>query len=62
MNDHTQSTNTMPLNAIDMAREIHAALPGSQLVIIPSAAHLSNIEQPAAFTQAMLGFLEHAGK
>lgn len=24
MNDHTQSTNTMPLNAIDMAREIHA--------------------------------------
>jgi len=24
----------------------------------PSAAHISNIEQPQAFTSAMLGFLE----
>jgi 3-oxoadipate enol-lactonase len=43
-----------------MAREIHSALPGSELVIIPSAAHLSNIEQPDAFNEALLGFLDRA--
>ncbi|MGH8619138.1 MAG: 3-oxoadipate enol-lactonase [Burkholderiales bacterium] len=40
-----------------MARAIHEALPGSRLVLIPSAAHLSNMEQPAAFTKALLDFL-----
>lgn len=40
-----------------MARAIHEALPGSKLVMIPSAAHLSNMEQPAAFTRALLDFL-----
>jgi 3-oxoadipate enol-lactonase len=42
---------------VEMAREIHAALPGSELVIIPSASHLSNMEQPAAFTRALATFL-----
>lgn len=41
----------------EMARQIHANLPGSELCIIPSAAHLSNVEQPEAFNEAMLGFL-----
>lgn len=41
----------------EMAREIHANLPGSELVIIPSAAHLSNVEQAEAFNQAIGGFL-----
>jgi 3-oxoadipate enol-lactonase len=45
---------------VAMAREIHEAKPGSKLVIIPSAAHLSNIEQPQAFTSALLDFLETA--
>jgi pimeloyl-ACP methyl ester carboxylesterase len=45
-----------------MAREIHQAKPGSELVIIPSAAHLSNIEQAAAFDAALLGFLDRASK
>ena len=43
-----------------MAREIHQAKPGSKLVIIPSAANLSNIEQPEAFTAALLTFLKSA--
>jgi pimeloyl-ACP methyl ester carboxylesterase len=30
---------------------------GSKLVIIPSAAHLSNLEQPQVFTDALTGFL-----
>ncbi|HEY6239312.1 MAG TPA: 3-oxoadipate enol-lactonase [Burkholderiales bacterium] len=42
---------------VELSREIHAALPGSQLVIIPSASHLSNIEQPAAFMRALTIFL-----
>jgi pimeloyl-ACP methyl ester carboxylesterase len=27
------------------------------MVIIPEASHLSNVEQPAAFDQALTGFL-----
>lgn len=41
----------------EMARQIHANLRGSELLIIPSAAHLSNVEQPQAFNDALLGFL-----
>ena len=41
----------------DMARQIHANLRGSELLIIPSAAHLSNVEQPEAFNTALLLFL-----
>jgi 3-oxoadipate enol-lactonase len=45
----------------EMARHIHANLRGSELLIIPSAAHLSNIEQPAVFNRAMLEFLAQHG-
>ena len=51
-----------PGTPVAMAREIHDAKPGSELVIIPSAAHLSNIEQPQAFNAALLGFLERVAK
>jgi len=40
-----------------MAEEIHRNAPGSKLVMIANAAHLSNLEQPAAFTKAMQDFL-----
>ena len=42
---------------VALSREIHAALPGSELVIIPQASHLSNLEQPAAFNRALATFL-----
>ena len=42
---------------VAMSRAIHEAIPGSDLVIIPNASHLSNLEQPAAFDQALLDFL-----
>lgn len=45
---------------VAMARSIHDAMPGSRLVVIPSAGHISNIEQPEAFNHALLGFLEEA--
>ena len=40
-----------------MAREIHDSAPGSKLVLIPQAAHISNMEQPQAFSRAMEAFL-----
>ena len=40
-----------------MAREIQQNLPGAKLVLIPQAAHLSNIEQPEAFNRALAEFL-----
>ncbi|MGP1679481.1 MAG: 3-oxoadipate enol-lactonase [Giesbergeria sp.] len=51
-----------PGTPVAMAEEIHQALPGSTLVIIPSAAHLSNLEQPGAFNQALADFLDKAGR
>jgi len=51
-----------PGTPVAMAEEIRQALPGSKLVIIPSAAHLSNLEQPDAFNQALGDFLDKAGK
>jgi 3-oxoadipate enol-lactonase len=40
-----------------IGRAMQAKIPGAQLVIIPTAGHLSNIEQPEAFNQAVLDFL-----
>lgn len=41
---------------IEMAREIHDAVEGSQLKVIASAAHLSNIEQAEAFSNIVEDF------
>jgi len=43
---------------VAMSRAIHDAIPASELVVIPSASHLSNLEQPAAFNKALGDFLE----
>ncbi len=50
-----------PGTPVTAARTIHEHIAGSELVIIKSAAHLSNLEQPDAFTQALTGFLGRAG-
>lgn len=39
------------------SRAIHERIRGSALVILKSASHLSNIEQPEAFNKALLDFL-----
>jgi 3-oxoadipate enol-lactonase len=46
-----------PSTTVAHARRIHAAIPQSTLHIIPDAAHLSNVEQPARFTEILVGFL-----
>ena len=40
-----------------IGRAMQAMIPGAELVIMPTAGHLSNIEQPAVFNQAVLDFL-----
>jgi len=42
----------------EMARAIAANLPGAKLVVIPSAAHFSNVEQEKLFNDALVRFLE----
>jgi pimeloyl-ACP methyl ester carboxylesterase len=50
-----QDTLTPPAFSEEMQRGIA----GSQLVVIPRAGHMSNLEQPAAFNAALAHFLEH---
>src|SRR6185369_16214472 len=46
-----------PATTVEMSRTIHQRIAGSELVILKDAAHLSNLEQPDAFNEAVLGFL-----
>jgi len=47
-----------PGTPVEMARAIYAALPSAELVILRSASHLSNMEQPEEFNRVLLGFLD----
>jgi len=42
----------------EMSRIIQAEIPGAEMVVLPNAAHLSNIEQAAAFNEVLRGFLD----
>lgn len=42
---------------VESSRTMAAAIPGAQLVIIPGAGHVSNVEQPDAFNTALGMFL-----
>jgi 3-oxoadipate enol-lactonase len=46
-----------PGTPVAASQVIQQHIRGSELVILDSAAHLSNMEQPEAFTQALTGFL-----
>jgi pimeloyl-ACP methyl ester carboxylesterase len=39
------------------SEELYAAVPGSELVVLPEASHLSNVEQPDVFNAHLLRFL-----
>lgn len=47
-----------PGTPVAMSRAIHAALPSAELAILPSASHLSNLEQPEEFNRLLLSFLD----
>jgi 3-oxoadipate enol-lactonase len=42
------------------AQTLHAAIRASTLLVIPDAAHLSNVEQAEAFSKAVLDFLSRS--
>jgi 3-oxoadipate enol-lactonase/4-carboxymuconolactone decarboxylase len=46
---------------VEMAREVQAMIPGSELVVLREAAHLPTLEQPAQSTAAILGHLRRLG-
>jgi 3-oxoadipate enol-lactonase len=46
-----------PSTPPSQAEELHAAIQGSELVVLPDAAHLSNVEQPALFNRYLWAFL-----
>ncbi len=46
-----------PGTPVAASQTIHERIKGSELVILPAAAHLSNMEQPQAFNEAVLAFL-----
>jgi 3-oxoadipate enol-lactonase len=50
-----------PGTPVAASRVIHEQIQGSELVILKSAAHLSNLEQPEAFNQALMAFLPKVG-
>jgi 3-oxoadipate enol-lactonase len=50
-----------PATPVAASRVIHEQIQGSELVILKSAAHLSNLEQPEAFNQALTTFLARVG-
>ena len=46
-----------PGTPVAASEAIHEQIAGSELVVLKSAAHLSNLEQPDAFNEALLSFL-----
>lgn len=45
---------------LTVAEDLHAAISGSTLVVLPAAGHLCNIEAPEAFNRAVRNFLRDA--
>lgn len=49
-----------PATPVELARELAEGIPGADLVVVRDAAHLANVEQPAAVTAAVVEHLERA--
>lgn len=47
-----------PGTPVAASEAMHERIPDSKLVLLASAAHLSNVEQPEAFSKALLAFLQ----
>jgi 3-oxoadipate enol-lactonase len=48
-----------PGTPVAAAEAMQKRIPSSKLVVLPSARHLSNVEQPQAFNAALTGFLKN---
>jgi 3-oxoadipate enol-lactonase len=49
-----------PGTPVSFSKAIHERILKSKLVVVPSARHLSNVEQPASFNASLLEFLAQA--
>ena len=47
-----------PGTPVAASEAMHARIKGARLVVLPSAAHLSNVEQPEAFSAELTAFLK----
>lgn len=47
-----------PTTPPEASRAIQERIPGAALAVIDNGSHLCNVEQPAAFNRALLGFLD----
>lgn len=47
-----------PACTVDQGTVLHRLIDGSKMVVLQDAAHLSNIEQPAAFNSAVRAFID----
>jgi 3-oxoadipate enol-lactonase len=47
-----------PSTPASASETMHKRIPNSKLVVLPSARHFSNVEQPEAFNSALAGFLK----
>jgi len=47
-----------PSTPVAASEAIQGRIDGAELVVLPSASHLANVEQPEAFTAAVLDFLD----
>lgn len=52
---HGEKDAVIPMTA---AQNMHVQIKNSKLVVIPNAGHFSNLENPEAFNQHLLGFLK----
>ncbi len=43
---------------VSLMQQVQSQVPGARSAVIPGAGHLSNLEQPAAFNEALLAFLD----
>jgi 3-oxoadipate enol-lactonase len=46
------------ITPVKQSQFLHENIQGAKIILLPEAAHLSNIEQPELFNQAVAGFME----
>lgn len=51
-------SDRLPGSGVEVARRLQASWPGSHLVVIPEAGHLPQVEQPGAFVEALIEFVD----
>jgi pimeloyl-ACP methyl ester carboxylesterase len=50
------------LSVLEVGEHLSSHIPGIEKVVIPDAAHLPNLEKPAAFNRNVLDFLQRRQK